>query len=105
MMVAPLAGAWVEMSNSVLKKPEYIVAPLAGAWVEIALVSCKPKFNRVAPLAGAWVEIKDTYQGVHFEMSLPSRERGLKFDFYAASEGAASVAPLAGAWVEIKLYF
>ena len=32
----------------------------------------------VAPLAGAWVEIKDTYQGVHFEMSLPSRERGLK---------------------------
>ena len=34
-------------------------------------------------------------------MSLPSRERGLKFDFYAASEGAASVAPLAGAWVEI----
>ncbi len=35
MMVAPLAGAWVEMSNSVLKKPEYIVAPLAGAWVEI----------------------------------------------------------------------
>ena len=25
----------------------------------------------------------------------------MKFDFYAASEGAASVAPLAGAWVEI----
>ena len=57
MMVAPLAGAWVEMSNSVLKKPEYIVAPLAGAWVEIAIQSCTPKFNSVAPLAGAWVAI------------------------------------------------
>ena len=79
MMVAPLAGAWVEMSNSVLKKPEYIVAPLAGAWVEIALVSCKPKFNSVAPLAGAWVEITilNTIKNV-VSTSLPSRERGLK---------------------------
>ena len=71
------------MSNSVLKKPEYIVAPLAGAWVEIALVSCKPKFNSVAPLAGAWVEIVSGLYG----------------------SNGGHVAPLAGAWVEIKLYF
>ena len=77
-MVAPLAGAWVEMSNSVLKKPEYIVAPLAGAWVEIALVSCKPKFNSVAPLAGAWVEIEQCLGTRCIWGSLPSRERGLK---------------------------
>ena len=34
--VAPLAGAWIEMTLSNLFHPVYVaVAPLAGAWIEI----------------------------------------------------------------------
>ena len=33
------------------------VAPLAGAWIEIVNTLCKNILNVVAPLAGAWIEI------------------------------------------------
>ena len=36
-------------------------------------------------------------------MSLPMRERGLKFVLYHNHENFASVAPHAGAWIEIIL--
>ena len=78
-MVAPLAGAWIEISRAVnavvssgslplrergLKyKLKYgmmtgmLVAPLAGAWIEIAVSARELHFALVAPLAGAWIEI------------------------------------------------
>ena len=34
-MVAPLAGAWVEIDPDKAFRRLYLVAPLAGAWVEI----------------------------------------------------------------------
>ena len=34
-----------------------IVAPLAGAWIEIAVADIKSRWSDVAPLAGAWIEI------------------------------------------------
>ena len=34
-MVAPLAGAWIEMLCNMYKKEQTFVAPLAGAWIEI----------------------------------------------------------------------
>ena len=36
----------------------------------------------VAPLAGAWIEIGGGYVWGRRHKSLPSRERGLKSDFY-----------------------
>ena len=58
-----------------------IVAPYAGAWIEI----CKKQndeFSRaVAPYAGAWIEMSCVL--AHFSLSgpsLPTRERGLKSD-------------------------
>ena len=33
--VAPLTGAWIEMSVIVVFPPKFFVAPLAGAWIEI----------------------------------------------------------------------
>ena len=82
-MVAPLAGAWIEM----LKYPatnsaKTIVAPLAGAWIEIVLYGQRD------------LDI----------VSLPSRERGLKFTNLAKPTAAVAVAPLAGAWIEISLH-
>ena len=34
-MVAPLAGAWIEIPIKALTIPLKLVAPLAGAWIEI----------------------------------------------------------------------
>ena len=103
MDVAPLAGAWIEISrlstfvvtSSSLPSRERglkfltasqmsfasPVAPLAGAWIEILLwfwLKCTVTF--VAPLAGAWIEIMDAIDQIHqLGKSLPSRERGLKY--------------------------
>ena len=35
MCVAPLAGAWIEISGEMQQEKESGVAPLAGAWIEI----------------------------------------------------------------------
>ena len=37
---------------------EPIVAPLAGAWIEIEWESCYASQPEVAPLAGAWIEMQ-----------------------------------------------
>ena len=51
--VAPLEGAWIEISNQASS-----VAPLEGAWIEINF-SCNHRIFKanVAPLEGAWIEI------------------------------------------------
>ena len=58
-----------------------IVAPLAGAWIEINLTDAKLDIHTVAPLAGAWIEMFDTKMFALVGTSLPSRERGLKFSY------------------------
>ena len=56
-VVAPLAGAWIEIAvkNTVTKFMG--VAPLAGAWIEIPRYLDAKFLTNVAPLAGAWIEI------------------------------------------------
>ena len=58
------------------------VAPFTGAWIEIKMITAVKTPKMVAPFTGAWIEITcwsvdPTIRG----MSLPSRERGLKFDW------------------------
>ena len=55
--VAPLAGAWIEISISSALLLSYTVAPLAGAWIEIEVIMKRSIYPAVAPLAGAWIEI------------------------------------------------
>ncbi len=55
----------------------------------------------VAPFAGAWIEIEMYSLLRNASRSLPSRERGLKYNFAAALVDAGQVAPFAGAWIEI----
>ena len=45
-------------------KPEKPVAPFAGAWIEITeyLVKCYP--SGVAPFAGAWIEIEEEKEAI-----------------------------------------
>ena len=55
------------------------VAPLAGAWIEITGTTTIHASLLVAPLAGAWIEIDICKHYVYIFVSLPSRERGLKY--------------------------
>ena len=81
MLVAPFAGAWIEILTPTHGSAEDNVAPFAGAWIEIGRNSLWSTFSiLVAPFAGAWIEIK----------------------MLSESGIAASVAPFAGAWIEIS---
>ena len=78
------------------------VAPLAGAWIEITSEFEDALSDIVAPLAGAWIEILNPIiMTAEASVSLPLRERGLKFNLPSCSYISACVAPLAGAWIEI----
>ena len=57
--------------------------------------------SAVAPLAGAWIEMYQPIVHACVLMSLPSRERGLKYERNVCADGRSIVAPLAGAWIEI----
>ena len=54
------------------------VAPLAGAWIEISINPFSASYHSVAPLAGAWIEILPSVNPELMPGSLPLRERGLK---------------------------
>ena len=58
-----------------------IVAPFAGAWIEIKEYEVLGKYRQVAPFAGAWIEIDAFASLCVANWSLPSRERGLKFRY------------------------
>ena len=55
--VAPLVGAWIEISK--WESPQRVskVAPLVGAWIEIDYNGVLHFVKLVAPLVGAWIEI------------------------------------------------
>ena len=78
-VVAPFAGAWIEMRTADRGPNGYHVAPFAGAWIEITITTPWKKSLDVAPFAGAWIEI-EMIHGItaYTQGSLPSRERGLK---------------------------
>ena len=55
------------------------VAPYAGAWIEILDTICRCYAALVAPYAGAWIEILISAAArTQTARSLPTRERGLK---------------------------
>ena len=57
-IVAPFAGAWIEMSYSLGESLVIVVAPFAGAWIEITSFIPFVMASTVAPFAGAWIEIE-----------------------------------------------
>ena len=77
-LVAPFAGAWIEISKYVIGYFSRHVAPFAGAWIEIMMLLSLCKNPLVAPFAGAWIEISKMIFPILGKASLPSRERGLK---------------------------
>ena len=80
---------------------EEIVAPLAGAWIEIT--SCTNTKTTTTSLPSRERGLKLIFVGRNTTMqsSLPSRERGLKLMMQMQIIRGQQVAPLAGAWIEI----
>ena len=78
--VAPLVGAWIEITGGKNPVSDLCVAPLVGAWIEI-LENLSIQINTdVAPLVGAWIEIRIGERTIEVNsLSLPSWERGLKY--------------------------
>ena len=56
-LVAPLAGARIEIKMQPMSRTKSDVAPLAGARIEICLHITRSFLYMVAPLAGARIEI------------------------------------------------
>ena len=79
-----------------------MVAPCAGAWIEIYVTHYCIKNINVAPCAGAWIEIGNDFYDTTVLSSLPVRERGLKYSQHHQSYQKYPVAPCAGAWIEIS---
>ena len=80
----------------------YSVAPLVGAWIEIRALAMKILEETVAPLVGAWIEIDMVNHPSHYNLSLLSWERGLKYTSRRIWRLEHTVAPLVGAWIEIS---
>ena len=79
----------------------FAVAPFAGAWIEMTDTHSIFAKNSVAPFAGAWIEIPVIDYHTNPSLSLPSRERGLKYVVDRINQRLHGVAPFAGAWIEI----
>ena len=56
------------------------VAPYTGAWIEIVVVQPRAALISVAPYTGAWIEINSGSPDIKAPVSLPTRERGLKYE-------------------------
>ena len=82
------------------------VAPYTGAWIEIGIDSLSVSILSVAPYTGAWIEMCiPTVSTASPPMSLPTRERGLKFPLVLRLCPELVVAPYTGAWIEITIFF
>ena len=66
------------MSIRCLKLCSLLVAPFTGAWIEILKLLPFSIDVIVAPFTGAWIEIEPLRYDKDGNVSLPSRERGLK---------------------------
>ena len=78
-----------------------VVAPHAGAWIEIKENEAQGAKYAVAPHAGAWIEIPHRAAHNKASRSRPTRARGLKFSVLDDGDVEHAVAPHAGAWIEI----
>ena len=84
-----------------LQRNSITVAPFTGAWIEIWYGLNMPLLAIVAPFTGAWIEITLEHYLDSVYMSLPSRERGLKYTISRYPVIGKQVAPFTGAWIEI----
>ena len=78
--VAPLVGAWIEISYFVRRQSNRCVAPLVGAWIEIYIPDTgSPPRTGSLPSWERGLKSYSIYSSADTSPSLPSWERGLKY--------------------------
>ena len=77
------------------------VAPLAGARIEIWIQRRASGYSLSLPSRERGLKYRAMEELNNLPLSLPSRERGLKFAFFHQFDCISMVAPLAGARIEI----
>ena len=83
----------------------YVVAPLAGAWIEIDIYWNENPYFKSLPLRERGLKSEGAPEQMEFDTSLPLRERGLKLVLPTGCGKTIVVAPLAGAWIEMPCTF
>ena len=94
-------GAWIEIIFRINIYHCCFVAPLVGAWIEISHWKAQKTYFSSLPSWERGLKFKHTFQQIAAILSLPSWERGLKWIDDDLRFTAALVAPLVGAWIEI----
>ena len=84
-MVAPLAGARIEITSTVAKSTTSASLPSRERGLKLICNDSRYGLGPVAPLARARIEISTSTPPLQTDTSLPSWERGLK----SGSEGSA----------------
>ena len=79
LVVAPFAGAWIEIALSASIAAASVSLPSRERGLKSYAPYIQPHGIPVAPFAGAWIEISVSFGDTNALPSLPSRERGLKF--------------------------
>ena len=75
----PLAGAWIEMPETVKKYRRQAVAPLAGAWIEISLPLNLQVICKSPPSRGRGLKcMQQRGRDANFASRPPRGGRGLK---------------------------
>ncbi len=78
-LVAPLAGAWIEMGVTLAESLAALSPPSRGRGLKCPLGKAAGVAVKVAPLAGAWIEIRQRVSGGGRPRCRPPRGgRGLK---------------------------
>ena len=94
--------ARVEISLASSTIRQTTVAPFTGAWIEIRRAGRVPVRSCVSlPSRERGLKFGDTPLVAYLDRSLPSRERGLKLGLLVFGGLAIIVAPFTGAWIEI----
>ena len=88
MIVAPRAGAWIEILVAYPIPCAICVAPRAGAWIEIGEHDILKRQRTVAPRAGAWIEIRAVIaHHTNWVKSPLAQGRGLKLQQFFPFDG------------------
>ena len=100
--VAPLVGAWIEISVVVFSTACTFVAPLVGAWIEILVLSyCVTKQRRSSRGSVDWnYNVNPSLTCAACRSSRGSVDWNT---FFQIVKCCNVVAPLVGAWIEIEI--
>ena len=100
-LVAPLAGAWIEIFEEEKTASDSVSLPLRERGLKSDSKIADPRHVTSLPLRERGLKYSTFFPSFSQKESLPLRERGLKYAVRLFLCFFGSVAPLAGAWIEM----